>query len=121
MRTATRSTPTARRRGASLLQLARWLSQAPAQFAGLARDKGELRAGRAADLVVWAPEESFRVQSERLFFRHKLSPYLEQELYGRVHQTLLAGQVVFDGSAGAAGALHPAGPVGQLLLHRSTP
>jgi allantoinase len=103
----------ARRRGASLAQLARWLSSAPARFAGLARDKGELRAGRLADLVIWDPDERFVVDSARLFFRHKLSPYLQREVYGRVHQTLLAGRVVYDGTG------HPAGPKGQLLLHRS--
>jgi allantoinase len=103
----------ARQRGASLEQLARWLSSAPARFAGLALHKGELRAGRSADLVIWDPDERFRVQSEQLFFRHKLSPYLEREVYGRVHQTLLAGRVVFDG------VQHPAGPIGQLLLQRT--
>jgi allantoinase len=103
----------ARRRGASLAQLARWLSSAPARFAGLARDKGELRAGRLADLVIWDPDERFVIDAARLFFRHKLSPYLQREVHGRVHQTLLAGRVVYDGTQ------HAAGPSGQLLLHRS--
>jgi allantoinase len=112
-----------RQRGASLVQLARWLSAAPARFAGLDKRKGELRAGLAADLVVWDPDERFRVETTRLFFRHKLSPYLEREVYGRVHQTRLAGRIIYDGTvcdgAVRAGAAHPAGPVGQLLLHRN--
>lgn len=103
----------ARGRGASLTQLARWLSSAPARFAGVARDKGELRAGRLADLVIWDPDERFIIDSARLFFRHKLSPYLQREVYGRVQETLLAGRVVFDGTQ------HTALPSGQLLLHRS--
>jgi allantoinase len=108
----------ARRRGASLEDLARWLSGAPARFAGLARDKGQLQAGLAADLVIWDPDEKYRVESSRLFFRHKLSPYLGREVYGRVYQTLLAGQLVYDGTA-ALTKEHPLGPQGQLLLHRS--
>ena len=103
----------ARRRGASLPQLARWLSSAPARFAGIARDKGELRAGRLADLVIWDPDERFVIDSAQLFVRHKHTPYLQREVYGRVQLTLLAGRVVYDGTG------HPAGPSGQLLLHRS--
>jgi len=118
----------ARRRGASLEDLARWLSGAPARFAGLARDKGQLRAGLAADLVIWDPDEKYRVESARLFFRHKVSPYLGREVHGRVHQTLLAGQVVYDGTNSSVTATsvpatptneHPAGPIGRLLLHRA--
>jgi allantoinase len=104
----------ARRRGASIEMLANWLSLAPARFAGLAHEKGQIRAGLAADLVVWDPDESFVVEAEQLFFRHKLSPYLGQRMYGRVHQTWLNGQLIYDGVG------HPAGPVGRVLLHRSS-
>jgi allantoinase len=104
----------ARRRGATLAQMARWMSSAPAQFAGLARDKGQLRVGAAADLLVWDPDESHRIRSDQLFFKHKLSPYLEREVCGRVHQTVLAGEVVYDGTG------HPGSPRGQLLLHRTS-
>lgn len=110
----------ARQRGASLEQMARWLSLAPAQFAGVARHKGQLRAGHAADLVIWDPDERYCVRSDQLYFRHKLSPYLEREVYGRVHETLLGGRVVYDGSSLSAAASHPAGPIGRQLLHRTS-
>ncbi len=103
----------ARRRGASLERLAEWLSHAPARFAGLARDKGQIKLGQAADLVVWDPEESFVVRPEQLFFRHKVSPYIGREMHGRVYQTWLGGQLIYDGWG------HPLGPVGNVLLHRS--
>jgi allantoinase len=103
----------ARARGATLAHLARWLSEGPARFAGLAARKGMIRKGLDADLVVWDPEQSFEVTPERLFFRHKLSPYMGRTLSGLPLQTLLRGQLVYDGGS------HPAGPIGKPLLHRS--
>ena len=103
----------AARRGATLEQLVRWMSAGPARFAGLARKKGALARGFDADLVVWDPDASFEVAPQRLFFRHKLSPYLARTQRGIVHSTFLRGQRVFDGDA------FPAGPIGRALLHRS--
>jgi allantoinase len=103
----------ARRRGASLTQIAEWMSARPAAFAGLGHRKGRIAAGLDADLVVWDPDAAFAPASEDLFFRHKVSPYLGAALTGRVRQTILRGVPVFDGTA------HPAGPIGQRLLKRN--
>jgi allantoinase len=83
-------------RGASLTQLAHWLSSGPAHFAGLGQRKGKIQAGFDADLVVWDPDAREEVRAENLHFRHKLSPYLGRQLRGRVHETWLRGQPVFD-------------------------
>lgn len=102
----------ARRRGASLVDLARWLSGAPAQFSGLCRRKGSITAGCDADLVVWDPDAGFAVQPEQLFFKHRVSPYLGAALQGAVSKTFLRGAEVFDGRA------HVGSARGQQLLGR---
>jgi allantoinase len=80
----------------ALLHLARLMSLAPARLAGLADRKGQIAEGFDADLVVFAPEESFTVTPGSLHFRHPVSPYLGERLSGRVQQTILRGQLVFD-------------------------
>jgi allantoinase len=101
------------RRGATLSALARWMSEAPAMFAGLGARKGRIQRGYDADLLVWSPEASFTVSPERLFFRHKVSPYMGRTLSGTVQRTYLRGRPIFDGHQ------HPAGPIGAPLLHRT--
>jgi allantoinase len=104
----------ARERGASLVDLARWTSQAPARFAGLSRRKGQISQGHDADFVVWDPDARFEVQAEKLFFKHRISPYLGQELFGAVRHTYLRGVEIFDGQQ----QIHPTGALGQALIGR---
>jgi allantoinase len=104
----------ARKRGATLSHLARWMSEGPARFAGVAGKKGSIMPGHDADFVVWDPDAPFTVAPEQLFFRHKVSPYLGKALYGRVHRTFLRGREVYDGRH------HVAGAVGSVLLHRTS-
>ncbi|HEX4336858.1 MAG TPA: allantoinase AllB [Polyangiaceae bacterium] len=101
------------RRGATVEQLAAWMSAGPARFAGQSGKKGRLAKGFDADVVVWDPDARFDVKAESLHYRHKISPYLGATLRGRVHRTFLRAQEVYDGVG------HPAGPVGRALLHRN--
>lgn len=94
------------KRGATLAQLARWMCEGPARFAGLSDRKGRIAPGLHADLVAWDPDERFEVTPETLRFKHKVSPYLGKTLKGRVHATWLRGA-----RAGEA-------PRGAPLLHR---
>jgi allantoinase len=80
----------ARARGHELSDLVRWCSDGPARLARLG-NKGALAVGRDADLVVWSPEESFVVTPELIRHRHKVTPYLGQELSGVVKATYVRG------------------------------
>jgi allantoinase len=86
----------AEKRGATLNDLARWLSENPAKLAGQAHRKGRIAPGYDADLLVLDPENSFRVTESLIHHKHKVSPYLGLELRGVVEQTFLGGQLVYQ-------------------------
>jgi len=86
----------ATRRGFSLIDIARWMSEAPAKLAGSHTRKGRLAAGFDADFVFFDPDAEFVVSEDRLHFRHPVSPYLGEKLRGVVKATYLRGTLVFN-------------------------
>ena len=82
-------------RGITVDRLAQWLSAAPARLAGLSGSKGRIEVGRDADLMIWDPDQMFRVDANALRHRHPMTPYDGSDLYGRVLTTILRGRVVF--------------------------
>ena len=86
----------ARKRGFTVADIGRWLCEKPAELAGVSKRKGRIAPGCDADLVVWNPAKSFTVSAEMLQHRHKMTPYLNEELYGVVEQTYLSGVKVFE-------------------------
>ena len=97
-----------RQRGGSLMDVAGWMSAAPARLAGL-RHKGRIAPGFDADFCVFDPEASFTVDAGKLFHRHSVTPYAGRRLTGVVRNTFLRGQLIdLDRDA----------PRGELLAHR---
>jgi len=86
-------------RGHAVIDMARWLSAAPAALAGLAHRKGTIAEGFDADFVVWDPDASFTVDVSRLRQRHKRTPYAGLILKGVVHETYVRGRLVYGGDA----------------------
>jgi allantoinase len=99
----------ARARGFALTDVARWMAQRTASVAGLP-GKGAIAAGYQADLVAFAPDETFTVDPARLHHRHPVTPYAGRQLAGVVRRTWLRGAAV-PGPA----------PAGQLLSSRPAP
>ena len=76
-------------------RIAQWMSAAPARLAGLQNRKGALAAGYDADIIVWDPETRFVVDPTELLHRHKLTPYVGRELFGKVSATYVGGRRIF--------------------------
>jgi allantoinase len=85
----------AREREHRLADVVRWMAQRPAEIAGLRR-KGRIAPGCDADLVAFAPDETFVVDPARLHHRHAVSPYAGRPLRGVVHRTWLRGEPAGD-------------------------
>jgi allantoinase len=76
--------------GASLNDIARWMSAGPAELAGLP-GKGAIAVGRDADLVAFDDAATFTVHGDQLAHRHPLTPYEGRTLTGRVERVWLRG------------------------------
>jgi dihydroorotase len=72
------------------------MSCAPARIMGL--DGGTLRSGAPADIVVFDPEERWTVDTADFRSRSRNTPLAGWELIGRVHRTLVGGELRFDRS-----------------------
>jgi allantoinase len=81
----------ARRRGFSLTDVVRWMAEGPARLLGLQR-KGRIGLGDDADFCVFAPDEAFVVDPERLHHKNPLTPYDGHRLLGVVRGTWLRGE-----------------------------
>ena len=81
---------------ASWADVQRLLSQAPARIGSLEGHPEEIRAGEAADLVLFDPSGSSVFDTERLYGKSENSPFLGLELSGRVHSTIRRGTLTFD-------------------------
>ena len=86
----------AKKHDCSLTDIARWLCERPAGLPGIQKTKGKIQKGYDADLVVWDPEGTFTVTESMIHHRHKITPYLGEELYGIVQQTWLKGKKVYN-------------------------
>jgi len=77
-----------------LSSIANLMCSGPADLAGI--HKGRIDAGYDADLVIWSPEENFRVTPEIVQHRHKVTPYAGEKLSGVVKTTYVRGRKVWE-------------------------
>lgn len=100
----------------SLHQLSAWLSGNPARLVGLEHQKGQLAIGFDGDVLVFDPDVFWTLESADLKFRHKMSPYQGCTFKGRVCETWLRGNRIYElnGENGGFGLRKPCR--GKLLM-----
>jgi len=85
----------AQRHHCAITDIARWLCEKPALLPQL-KTKGRIAKGYDADFTVWNPEKKFTITEDVIHHKHKITPYLKEELSGAVVQTWLHGNKVVD-------------------------
>ena len=98
-----------RKRGFTLEEVSRLMSEGPASIARLHRRKGRLAAGYDADIIAFDPSAEFTIAPHVVEHRHKVTPYEGQTLRGKVRATFLRGRKVWEDGA------HIGEPIGQWL------
>jgi len=70
----------------------------PAEFIK-ADSKGKIAVNCDADFVIWNPDETHVVKAEDILFRYKISPYITQNLSGKVIETIVNGTTVYQNNS----------------------
>ncbi|WP_207495709.1 allantoinase AllB [Aridibaculum aurantiacum] len=71
------------------------VTEQPAKFLSANNNKGLIKEGYDADLTIWSPAEQLVITEEQVYHKHKLSPYIGKELYGKTYATYVAGELVY--------------------------
>ncbi|WP_426736023.1 allantoinase AllB [Glutamicibacter sp. 2E12] len=80
----------AKKRGLKLEQVVQWMGVNPSKLAGLGA-KGSIEVGKDADFAVFAPEDTFEVDVQKLHHKNPISPYQGKTLNGVVRRSIIAG------------------------------
>ncbi|MGT2461862.1 allantoinase AllB [Sinomonas atrocyanea] len=83
----------ARQRGIPLEKVVEWMGSRPAKLARLQR-KGTLAPGYDADLAIFAADEAFIVDADKLHHKNHITPYQGKPLSGVVRRTFVRGTEV---------------------------
>ncbi|HRI41344.1 MAG TPA: amidohydrolase family protein, partial [Bacteroidia bacterium] len=102
----------AKQRKNTLEEVAAWMSTRVADFLGLPK-KGRLQVGADADLVIWSPDKKMKINRNNIQFRHKVTPYEGEMVFGVVEQTWVNGELAYDRGGFVSS------PPGKILLHQA--
>lgn len=79
----------------SVMDMAEKMSLNPAKILGLS-EKGSVSEGKVADLVVFDPDSTYRIDKDDFLSKGKNTPFDGYEVSGKVRYTLVDGQVVYE-------------------------
>lgn len=78
----------------SAMEMAEKMSYNPAQILGL-HEKGSVSEGKIADLVIFDPEKTYKIDKNTFVSKGKNTPFDGWEVNGEVRCTLVDGKVVY--------------------------
>lgn len=79
----------------SVMDMAEKMSLNPAKILELS-EKGSVSEGKVADLVVFDPDSTYRIDKDDFLSKGKNTPFDGYEVSGKVRYTLVDGQVVYE-------------------------
>ena len=86
----------AKKRHISPEKIVRWMCEQPPKLVGLHHKKGKILPGFDADLVVFDPDLPVSTAAKDIRHKHKVTPYSDLSLQGRVEATFVRGALVFE-------------------------
>ncbi|KAI0814181.1 allantoinase [Xylaria sp. FL0064] len=101
----------------TIVDIVRLCSQATAKQIGLSHRKGALRVGMDADICVFHDTEEWILQSGGMHWKNRCSPWEGHHFKGRVKETWLRGQKVFQHGGANAGFIGMA-PTGEAIVEK---
>ena len=76
------------------MQMAEKMSYNPAKIIGI--DKGDIQKGKKADVVIFDPKETYKIDKNTFASKGRNTPFDGKEVTGRVKCKLCDGEVVFN-------------------------
>lgn len=76
------------------MQMAEKMSYNPARIIGI--DKGDIAPGKIADIVIFDPEKTYRIDKSRFAGKGRNTPFDGREVTGKVKITIVNGHVVYE-------------------------
>jgi dihydroorotase len=76
------------------MQMAERMSYNPAKIIGI--DRGDIQPGKAADIVIFDPNETYRIDKNKFLSKGRNTPFDGREVTGKVKCTICEGRVLFN-------------------------
>lgn len=80
----------------TMMQMAEKMSYNPSRILGL-EEKGSISDGKIADVVIFDPDKSYKIDKETFASKGKNTPFEGWSVKGEVKATLVGGRIVYEG------------------------
>lgn len=79
------------------MQMAEKMSYNPAKIIGI--DKGNIEPGKVADIVIFDPNVTYRIDKKKFASKGRNTPFDGREVTGKVRMTIVSGYIVYEEKA----------------------